>query len=214
MNQSASIAAQSFAIIRAQLRAEGLSPDPAIAPVIERMIHTTADFEFARITRMSSGAVDAGVAALRAGSPIVTDVQMVRVGISAPRMADQGGAVHCFVADEEVKERAAQAGITRSAMGMRLAAERGLLDQGIVAIGNAPTALHEVIRLIGDGLRPALVIGVPVGFVGTAESKAALVEVTAVPWIVTFGRKGGSPVAAAVVNALLRMAIGDDAADI
>ncbi|MBI1878443.1 MAG: precorrin-8X methylmutase, partial [Chloroflexi bacterium] len=93
----------------------------------------------------------------------------------------------------------------------RLAAERGLLEGSLVAIGNAPTALYEVIRCIEDGLRPALVIGVPVGFVSTAESKAALMQVTTVPWLVTTGRKGGSTVAVAVVNALLRL-VGDSPA--
>jgi precorrin-8X/cobalt-precorrin-8 methylmutase len=91
-------------------------------------------------------------------------------------------------------------------MGLKLAADQGLLDGGIVVIGNAPTALYEVIHLIEAGLRPALVIGVPVGFVSTVESKQALMTVTAVPWITTAGRKGGSPVAVAIVNALLRLA--------
>jgi precorrin-8X/cobalt-precorrin-8 methylmutase len=102
--------------------------------------------------------------------------------------------------------------MTRSATGMRIAAEQALLNGGIAVIGNAPTALYEVIRLIEEGLRPALVVGVPVGFVSTAESKAALMQVTTVPWLTTAGRKGGSPVAVAVINALLRLATGVPAA--
>jgi precorrin-8X/cobalt-precorrin-8 methylmutase len=131
---------------------------------------------------------------------------MVRVGISAQRLAALGGTLHCFIDDEEVRTRATAAGSTRSTQAMRLAAERGLLAGSIVAIGNAPTALYEVIRLIReDDMRPALVIGVPVGFVGTAESKAALMELTSVPWIVTQGYKGGSTIAVAAANALLRL---------
>lgn len=202
-----SIATDSFMIIRRHLAEHGYAFDPAVATVIERVIHSTADFEFADLVRLSPDAISAGVQALRAGCPVVTDVQMVRVGISTPRLADLGGTLHCFVDDELVLARAATEATTRSTQSMRLAAERGLLTGGIVAIGNAPTALYEVIRLVETGLRPALIIGVPVGFVGTAESKAALMQITTVPWIVTAGFKGGSTIAVAVVNALLRLAI-------
>ncbi len=99
-------------------------------------------------------------------------------------------------------------------MGIRLAAENGWLDNGLVLIGNAPTALYEVINLVDQGLRPALIVGVPVGFVSTVESKNALTQVTAVPWITTIGRKGGSPVAVAIVNALLRLAIDAPATEV
>ncbi|MFL5802315.1 MAG: precorrin-8X methylmutase, partial [Roseiflexaceae bacterium] len=177
-------------------------------------IHSTADFEFAAITRASPGAVDAGLRALRHGRPIVTDVQMVRVGISPARLAALGGTLHCLVADAATRTQAESQGLTRSATGIRRAAEQGLLEDGIVAIGNAPTALYEIIRLVGAGLRPALVIGVPVGFVNTTESKAALMQLSAVPWVVTVGRKGGSPVAVAIVNALLRLASGAGAAEV
>jgi precorrin-8X/cobalt-precorrin-8 methylmutase len=131
---------------------------------------------------------------------------MVRVGISAQRLGALGGMLHCFIDDEKVRERATAAGSTRSTQSMRLAAERGTLAGSIVAVGNAPTALYEVIRLAREGVRPALVVGVPVGFVGTAESKAALMELPGVPWIVTTGYKGGSTIAVAAVNALLRLA--------
>ena len=131
---------------------------------------------------------------------------MVRVGISSPRITHLNSSLHCFVADPDTRQQARAANITRSAMGIRLAAGRGLLDKGIVVIGNAPTALYEIIRLVEEGLRPALIIGVPVGFVSTVESKNALMKVTSVPWITTVGRKGGSPAAVAIVNALLRLA--------
>jgi precorrin-8X/cobalt-precorrin-8 methylmutase len=182
--------------------------------VVERVIHSTADFEFADLTKASDGAIVSGVQALQHGCPIITDVNMVKVGISAPRLAQFGSTVQCMVASDEVRERAETDGTTRSAMGMRIAAERGLLAGSIIAIGNAPTALHEVVRLVEAGERPALVVGVPVGFVGTVESKTALMEQTAVSWIVTTGFKGGSTIAVAVVNALLRLAGGASSAEI
>ncbi len=207
------ITAGSFAIIRAELSAAGYLFEPSQAAIVERIIHATADFEFAAITRFSPGAIEAGVQALRAGCSVVTDVHMVQVGISAARLAAFGGAARCFVADEITRQRAAMNNLTRSAAGMALAAEQGLLDGSIVAIGNAPTALYEVIRLVAEGVRPALVIGTPVGFVSTTESKTALMQVTAIPWIVTVGRKGGSTVAVAIVNALLRLAADAPATD-
>jgi precorrin-8X/cobalt-precorrin-8 methylmutase len=209
----ATITAGSFAIIRAELSAAGYQFEPAQAAIIERMIHATADFEFAAITCFSAGAIEAGVRALQAGCSVVTDVHMIQVGISTPRLLAFGGATYCFVADEITRQQAAVSNLTRSAVGITLAAEQGLLEGSIVAIGNAPTALYEVIRLIGEGVRPALVIGVPVGFVSTAESKTALTQVATVPWIVTSGRKGGSTVAVAIVNALLRLAAAAPATD-
>jgi len=214
MSPASDIAARSFAIIRAELAQAGRRIEPPLDALVERIVHSTADFEFAEITRASPGAVEAGVAALRASAPVLTDVRMVQVGVSAARLAALGGAVHCFVADEETRRAAAESGLTRSAAGVRRAAALGLLDGAVVAVGNAPTALEEIIRLLGRGARPALVIGVPVGFVNTVESKAALAEVTQVPWVVTLGRKGGSTVAVAVVNALLRLATGADAAEV
>lgn len=214
ISDPAAITAGSFGLIRAELKAAGHQFEPPLAAVIERIIHSTADFDFAAITQTSPGAVEAGVQALRSGCAVVTDVQMVRVGISEPRLAALGGAAYCFVADELTRQRAETGQTTRSAIGMRIAAERGLLAGGIVAIGNAPTALYEVIRLIGEGVHPALVIGVPVGFVSTMESKEALKQVNNVPWLVTTGRKGGSTVAVAVVNALLRLAANAPATEV
>ncbi|HEX9922593.1 MAG TPA: precorrin-8X methylmutase [Anaerolineae bacterium] len=202
----ATITANSFAIIRRELTEAGITFDDPLASIIERIIHSTADFEFADLTRLSPGALEAGIEALRSGCAVVTDVNMVRTGISDRRLSELGGSLHCLVAGAETRQQAAMMHTTRSAMGLKLAAEQGLLDGGIVVIGNAPTALYEVIRLIETGLHPALVIGVPVGFVSTIESKAALMQLNTVPWITTAGRKGGSPVAVAIVNALLRLA--------
>jgi precorrin-8X/cobalt-precorrin-8 methylmutase len=201
-----SIATDSFTIIRRHLDAQGYTFDPPTLALVERIIHSTADFEFAELVRSSPGAIEIGVQSLRTGCAVLTDVHMVRVGISAQRLGALGGALHCLIDDDEVRARAAAEGSTRSTQSMRLAAERGLLTGSIIAIGNAPTALYEVIRLVREGARPALVVGVPVGFVGTAESKAALMELTSIPWIVTQGFKGGSTIAVAAVNALLRLA--------
>lgn len=209
-----SIAADSFAIIRQHLDEQGYTFDPPTLAVVERMIHSTADFEFAELVQMSSTAIEAGVQALKAGCTVLTDVHMVRVGISAQRLNALGGALHCLIDDDEVRARAATTGSTRSTQSMRIAAERGLMTGSIVAIGNAPTALYEVIRLVENGMRPALIVGVPVGFVGTAESKAALMELATVPWIATMGNKGGSTVAVAAINALLRLATNTNNADL
>jgi precorrin-8X/cobalt-precorrin-8 methylmutase len=208
------ITTDSFAIIRQELQQAGYILGAAQAAIIERIIHSTADFEFAATTRFSQGAIEAGLAALRRGGPVVCDVNMVRVGISQPRVAGLGGSLHCFVAEPEVRRRAEAEGTTRSAMGIRLAAEQGLIDGGLVVIGNAPTALYEAIRLLKAGARPALIVGVPVGFVSTVESKDALIQVTTVPWMTTLGRKGGSAVAVAIVNALLRLAVDTVATEV
>ncbi|GAP63586.1 precorrin-8X/cobalt-precorrin-8 methylmutase [Ardenticatena maritima] len=208
--QPEQISAASFAVIRRTLQAAGVRLPPEQAPIVERIIHATADFEFAHITRFSAGAVAAGVAALQQGAPIVCDVNMVRVGLDMRRLRDLGGAAYCFVHEATTAERARCEGITRSAAGVRIAAEQGLLDGGVLVVGNAPTALFEALHLLDtERIRPALIVGVPVGFINTVESKAALMHRHDVAWIATAGRKGGSPVAVAIVNALLRLALGD-----
>lgn len=212
-SHAAAIAAQSFTIIRAELAERGLHVAPPLDAVVERIIHSSADFEFATITRTSPGAVEAGVAALRRGCPVLTDVQMVRSGISARRVGALGGAVYCLL-EEPAARPDPDGSLTRSAAGIRAAHARGLLDGALVVVGNAPTALYELLRLVDAGARPALVVGVPVGFVNTVESKEALIARADVPWIVTVGRKGGSTVAVAIVNALLRLAVGADAAEV
>ncbi|MDQ7029544.1 MAG: precorrin-8X methylmutase [Ardenticatenia bacterium] len=202
----AHITAQSLAIVRQELARRQIVVPPPLEAVVERVVHSTADVEYATLLRASPGAVEAGVAALRRGCAVVTDVNMVRVGISPRHTATLGARVVCFVGEPDVAQAARRAGLTRSAMGIRRAAEQGLVAGGLVAVGNAPTALDELLRLVTQGLRPALIVGVPVGFVGAAESKAALMNVTTVPWITVEGIKGGSAVAVAIVNALLIMA--------
>ncbi|RRR77021.1 MAG: precorrin-8X methylmutase [Candidatus Viridilinea halotolerans] len=202
------IAAQSFVLIREGLAERGKILPAPLSAVVERIIHTTADFEFADLVQTSPAAVEAGVRALQKGCAVLTDVEMVRIGINRQRLERLGGTLHCLMNDPAVLPADAAGGLTRSVQAMRLAAERGLLTDSIVAIGNAPTALEELLRLLETGTRPALIIGVPVGFVGAAESKAALAAVTTVPWLITQGRKGGSTIAVATVNALLRLAVG------
>ncbi|MCG8351364.1 MAG: precorrin-8X methylmutase [Chloroflexales bacterium] len=211
---AAAIAAASFTIIRTELAERGLQLAPPLAAVVERVIHSTADFEFATLLQASPGALEAGVAALRRGCPVLTDVQMVRAGISERRVQALGGALHCLIDEASAPGAANPAGITRSAAGIRAAHARGLLDGAVVAVGNAPTALYELLRCADAGARPALTIGVPVGFVNTVESKAALVARDDLSWIVATGRKGGSTVAVAIVNALLRLAAGADNAEV
>src|SRR5262245_38476983 len=183
------IARDSFALIRQELRAAGYSFEPPLADIIERIIHSTADFEFAELLRLSPGAIEAGLQALRQGCALICDVNMVRVGVSAPRLTRLGGSLHCFVAEPEVRTRAEAAETTRSAAGIRLAASKGLLAGSLVVIGNAPTALFETLELVAEGHHPALIVGVPVGFVSTAESKVTLMALEHIPWIVTVGRK-------------------------
>lgn len=207
LKDATGITEQSFAMIRKELGEMGVRLQSPMAEVVERMIHSTADFEFARITRIDAAAIADGVAALQGGCAVVCDVNMIRVGVSQRNIDALGGSLHCFVAHEDVRAKAAEIGNTRSAAGMHLAHERGLIEGGVVVIGNAPTALYAIIELIEAGVKPALVIGVPVGFISAVESKGDLVErVTEVPIITTVGRKGGSPIAVSIVNALLRFA--------
>ena len=169
--------------------------------VIKRVIHTTADFDYADNLVFSEHAVRKGIEALRAGCDIVTDTQMARSGINKTVLEKLGGTVHCFMSDPEVAAEAKSRGITRAVVSMEHAAR--LTKPLIFAIGNAPTALMRLRELIDAGeVAPALVIGVPVGFVNVVESKEQIIQSSA-PHIVARGRKGGSNVAAAIVNALL-----------
>ncbi len=175
--------------------------------IVRRVIHATADFEFKWTTRFGNDAVASGCAALERGAPIVVDVKMIRVGLSAPRLQSFGSEVHDFIDDPGVIARAKAGATTRAVEAMREA--RPLLHGGIVAIGNAPTALLEIVRLHRDeGVTPALVLGMPVGFVNAAESKELLMT-TGIPFIVTRGRKGGSTITVAALHALMNVAAGD-----
>jgi precorrin-8X/cobalt-precorrin-8 methylmutase len=171
--------------------------------VVRRVIHATADFEFKTLMRLSPGAVAAGIRALRAGCPILVDVRMIAAGLNEERLCAYGCQVHSYISDDDVIATAKERNSTRAIESMRKAHRLGTLDGAIVAIGNAPTALLELCRLVQEeGARPALVIGVPVGFVSAAESKEAVLAVD-VPSIVARGRKGGSPIAVAIIHALL-----------
>jgi precorrin-8X/cobalt-precorrin-8 methylmutase len=189
---------RSFEIIESELR----SPlDPALAPVIKRVIHTTADFEYAESLCFSKDALSSGLSALRAGESIVTDTNMARSGINRAALSALGGEAFCFIADKDIAESANKNGSTRAAASMDRAAQLG--GKPILAIGNAPTALIRLHELISGGqISPSLIIGVPVGFVNVTQSKE-LIMGAGVPYIVARGRKGGSNVAAAIVNALM-----------
>lgn len=169
-----------------------------------RMIHASGDVGYADIIKIGEGAITQMKAALKKGCNIYTDVEMVRTGINKKKLASMGGTVFCKIADEQVAATAKKEGITRSMAAMR---EFGTeLNGAIVAIGNAPTALFEVIRLMQENhIRPAAVVGTPVGFVGAAESKKVLAECSPVPYVTVAGTKGGSPIAASCVNAVMYM---------
>ena len=171
-------------------------------PVVKRVIHTTADFEYADSLVFSAG--EAGVAAIRQGCTIVTDTQMAFSGVNKRVLEKFGGRAVCFMSDPDVAAEAKARGETRATVSMERAAR--LEGPLVLAIGNAPTALVRACELIDAGeLKPALVIGVPVGFVNVVESKELLLTLD-VPYIVARGRKGGSNVAAAICNAMLYQA--------
>jgi len=196
-----SIEDESFAVIDREAGAHAFAP--AEWTVVRRVIHATADFELKQLVRFHPDAIRAGVAALRGGCPVVVDVKMIAAGLSEDRLAAYGCAVWSFISDDDVIAAARAGNSTRAIEAMRKAHRRGLLDGAIVAIGNAPTALLEIVRLVRDeGARPALVVGVPVGFVSAAESKEAALGL-ATPFIAVRGRKGGSPIAVAIIHALL-----------
>ncbi len=195
----------SFALIDAEAGPHGFGPEEW--QVVRRVIHATADFDFARALVFGGGAVAAGVAALRAGAAVLADVRMIAAGLSRPRLASFGCEVRCFIGDADVIDAARASGGTRAAEAMRKAHRLGLLDGAVVAVGNAPTALAELQRLVEEGARPALVVAAPVGFVGAAEAKEAALALP-VPHLVARGRKGGTPVAVAAVHALLSLAAG------
>lgn len=192
---------RSFEIITEELGDRKLKEDQAL--IIKRCIHTSADFDYADNLCFSQDAVEQAIGALKKGACIVTDTQMAKAGINKRALARYGGEVYCFMSDEDVAARAKELGTTRAHVCMDKAAN---LDKPVIfAIGNAPTALVRLYELIQEGkLRPDLIIGVPVGFVNVVQSKELIME-TEVPYIVARGRKGGSNIAACIVNALLYM---------
>ncbi|MCI1305736.1 MAG: precorrin-8X methylmutase [Lachnospiraceae bacterium] len=175
--------------------------EPQNEPVIKRVIHTTADFDYADHLVFSENAVAKGIEALRSGCDIVTDTEMAKAGINKRILGKLGGTVHCFMSDPDVAAEAKRRGVTRAIVSMEHAA--GLSKPCIFAIGNAPTALFALNHLIEEGkLSPVLIVGVPVGFVNVVESKELIIR-SGTPHIVARGRKGGSNVAAAICNAML-----------
>lgn len=201
------IEAASFAAIDREAGDHGLPPGEWA--VARRLIHTTADFSLLKDLRFQNGAVAAGIQALRAGAPIYADATMIRSGLSLARLRAVNPAygpdrLHAHVGDADVAEEARRTGLPRSLFALRKA--RPVLEGGIIAIGNAPVALLELNRLIAEeGLRPALVVGMPVGFVHVVESKAELLGLD-VPTIALEGRRGGSPLAVAAIHALAVLA--------
>ncbi|MBF0612978.1 MAG: precorrin-8X methylmutase [Magnetococcales bacterium] len=173
-------------------------------PLVRRLIHTSGDLSFNGLVEFHPAAMETACEAIRRGCPIVVDVNMVAAGISQPRLARCGNRLYHFMSDPQVAIKATEEGTTRAVQAMRHAARLGLLQGGIVAIGNAPTALLEVLRLAREeSIRPALVVGTPVGFVSAAESKEELAAQYDIPWIITRGSKGGSTLTVAALHALL-----------
>lgn len=192
---------ESFRIIGQELEQLGKTIDVDKLPTVMRVIHTTADFEYADTMMFSEGAVQKAREAIMDGAHIVTDTNMALSGINKKTLAKFGGEVHCFMADEDVAKEAKEREVTRAIVSMEKAAK---LDVPLIfAIGNAPTALVRIKELMDEGsLKPRLIIGVPVGFVNVVEAKELIIE-SDVPYIVNRGRKGGSTIAAAICNSIL-----------
>lgn len=199
----AAITTESFRRIDALLAPYGLEADTY--PIVRRVVHTTADLEWVSSLRFHPLAIATAMAALRGGAALVTDVRMVAAGIGARGLTHRGCTVHCAVDTPEAARLASEAGITRSMAALRLLARP--FPEAIYVVGNAPTALFEILSLYAAGsIAPPLIIGVPVGFVSTVESKMALMRADTLSWISNIGPKGGSAVAASIVNALLELA--------
>lgn len=215
----ADIEKESMRIIEGELAQRGIEIPDTNLNVVKRVIHTTADFDYGENLRFTDGAVERVISALQAGAAdsassdsgltFITDTNMALSGISKPSLSKLGCSALCYMANEEIMKEAKAAGTTRAYASMKRGARE--YPNGIFVSGNAPTALIALSELIRDGLRPTLVVGVPVGFVNVVESKEELFEVCRqhdVPAIVAFGRKGGSNVAASICNALLYSAVG------
>ncbi|EKR71689.1 cobalt-precorrin-8 methylmutase [Leptospira noguchii] len=198
---------KSFAIIDEEAGAHSFSQEEW--EVVRRIIHATADFDYKNITKIHPQAINSGIQALKKGCPIVCDVQMILAGLNPERLKVYGCKTYCFISDEDVIENAKKKNSTRAIESIQKANTFNLLNESIVVIGNAPTALLELERLIRqEGTKPALIVGVPVGFVSAKESKEVILKleysnVFSIPYILTLGRKGGSTIAVAILHALL-----------
>ncbi|MCR5507932.1 MAG: precorrin-8X methylmutase [Lachnospiraceae bacterium] len=202
----AEIEKKSFEMIREELDKRGIVLEEDKAPVVMRAIHTTADLDYACNLCFSENAVDEITEAIRSGFPIVTDTQMARSGINMSRLKNFGCSVFCYMQDEDIARESAGTGRTRAYLSMDKAA--GLGDGTVFVIGNAPTALIRLYELVREeGLKPGGIIGVPVGFVNVTEAKELIMTLDC-PYIVAKGKKGGSNVAAAIINALVIRALG------
>jgi precorrin-8X/cobalt-precorrin-8 methylmutase len=192
---------RSFEIIQEELDRRIISIDEETSFVTKRVIHTTADFEYAKTLKFSKNAIDIAESLLRDGADIVTDTNMGLSGINKKVLESLGGSAHCFMADESVAKEAAERGVTRATVSMERAAK--IKKPVIFAIGNAPTALISIYEMMQQtDWKPDFVIGVPVGFVNVEAAKELFID-TDIPYIINIGRKGGSNVAAAICNALL-----------
>lgn len=194
---------RSFEIISDELKNKNINPENEL--IIKRVIHTTADFDYADNLCFSNKAVIKGIDAIKNGAHIITDTNMVMSGINKTKLSVFGGKVHCFISDREVADRAKKMNITRASVSMEYSLK--INKPLIFAIGNAPTALIKLKELIDNNkIQPELIIGVPVGFVNVVESKEIILNCN-VNYIVAKGRKGGSNVAAAICNALIYQCI-------
>lgn len=192
---------RSFEIIAMELEKRGISLDETQKDITMRVIHTTADFDYASTLCFSKNAVQVARTLIKNGADIVTDTNMAKAGINKKILSEFGGEAHCFMADDDVAEKARQEHVTRAAVSMEKAA--GIKKPLIFAVGNAPTALIELFKMTKENrLKPDFIIGVPVGFVNVEAAKELILG-SEVPFIVNRGRKGGSSVAAAICNALL-----------
>lgn len=201
----AEIEARSFEIIEQEL--PEIEIPPLHKPILKRVIHTSADFDYVENLKFSEHAVEVALEALKNGACIITDTNMAKAGVHKASLTKLGGEVFCYMADEDVAMKAKEQGCTRATICMEKAA---MLERPVIlAIGNAPTALVRIYELVKEGkLQPKLIIGVPVGFVNVVQSKELIMELPC-EYIVAKGRKGGSNVAAAICNALIYMATGE-----
>lgn len=204
----ADIERTSMSIITEELQQMGIVLPEENAAVIRRVIHASADFDYAKNLSFTENAVNRGIGKLLQGVPIITDTNMALAGVSKPSLAKLGSQAMCFMAEPMIAEQAKADGTTRAVASMSYASQR--YPNAVFAIGNAPTALIRLTQLMDKGLRPSLIIGVPVGFVNVVESKEEILAACKkydVPAIIALGRKGGSNVAAAICNALLYTAV-------
>ena len=192
---------ESFKIIREELASKNIVIPAENEPTVVRVVHTTADFDYVNTLTFSKGVIDKAKDAIKRGAHIVTDTNMTLAGINKSTLKQYGGETHCYMADPDIADEAKRRGVTRAYVSMERAAM--LKVPLIFAIGNAPTALIRIRELVDEtGFLPALIIGVPVGFVNVVEAKELIMD-TDIPYIVNVGRKGGSTVAAAICNSIL-----------